>query len=420
MGWNDHTHSQLNAHWNEQSEPAAASCPKDLREVVSGVVEVTRWDKDFADCLCPACGRTDARLFYDDRFPVIYCFGSGCEDSNSSTNAELVRRAKQVCGERGFKVELTQRDKAQIAFRRRLKVLEAQAKNRLLPRLLKQPAVTMVQWERESPYPVAGVAVEKHWRLLLMGLHEQEQTILSRYIPGKGITSGYSPPRVWIGYLWESGGPEFSISFKTVTDWLAKPCPYGPQVSVCTFKPWRTSGSHTQALDNFGKRSKEWVERKDYFVAESDVLSREQFGCIIRWIQKFATLRAIVDTGNKSLHGWFEELEPPPRQTLKEPRFSGDSVMDEPAEWAEYKRTCDAWKQKHKAEIAHDLWRWKEFYRRRTEFYAILRGLACDPGMFRLASTARLPGVERLDDEGRPTGRWQRLLYLNPKYPVKL
>lgn len=162
MGWNDHftQRRQASVPWDEHSQQPHA--PKDLRDVIEGLVEVTRWDKGFADCLCPSCGRSDGILFYDGRFPVVSCFSTGCADPNRRTNAELVERTKQVCGRRGGKFELTERDKAQIAFRRRLKFGEAQARSRLLPQLLKQSPVELKQWQRESPCPLAEVPVEKH------------------------------------------------------------------------------------------------------------------------------------------------------------------------------------------------------------------------------------------------------------------
>ena len=53
----------------------------------------------------------------------------------------------------------------------------------------------------------------------------------------------------------------------------------------------------------------------------------------------------------------------------------------------------------------------------RERWYEGLDGLGCDPQALS-SLTARLPGVERLDRDGQPTGRWQRLLYLDPKCPV--
>ncbi len=385
----------------------------DLRQAVAGILEVTRWDKGFADCECPACHRADARLFYDGKFPVVFCFSSGCATQNASVNEELRQRTKQIFGENGIPFKLTKEEKEQVESRRRLKAVEARAKNLMLPQLLKQPSVPLESWAASSPYPMRQVPVPEHWRLLLMALHKQEPAVSPYYVPGKGLYSGFTPPPIWIGELWETGKPEFARNFKSVVDWLKKRRPYGPQISVCTFQPSRYKGNDVLYLRNYASRSKEWVKQRLYLVLESDTLSREQFGHVIRWAMKFLTLRCIVDTGGKSIHAWFEAPDFPVPLTPDFGRLGDQDFED----WS---RRHDEHRQRYAKLIVKDAWRKAAFYRRRDEFYAILTGLGCDPGMFRLASTARLPGVERTDDEGNPTGRWQQLIHLNPKYPIEL
>jgi len=394
MGWNDHeTHRRpTNVHWTEQSEQPHS--PKDLREVVDGLVEVTSWHREFAACLCPACQREDGRLWLG-RYPTVSCFSAGCADFNRQVNAELVERTKQACGRRGLKIKLTREDKAEIARRKDLQVTEAQARNRLLPEMLKRPGVPLEEWQSESPYPLAGVPVSDHWKLLISGLYEPDTERWARLD---------WLPRIWVGYLEESGGSQFAMNFKTRTEWLAARCPYGPQISVCVFKPYRTERGERFSLKDMGSRSKQWVLRKDYLVAESDVLSREQFGHVLHWIKHRSVLRALVDTGGKSLHGWFELPGPPELKSPPEARWSRFSL--------------DAWRKTHPVESKREDWEQAKFWRDRDKFLAILKGLTCDPNMFRWAATARLPGVERLDDDGNPTGRMQRLLYFDPKYPV--
>lgn len=103
------------------------------------------------------------------------------------------------------------------------------------------------------------------------------------------------------------------------------------------------------------------IARTKFLVVESDKLNRDEVGAIFRWMQTCnqMTLRAVVDTGNRSLHGWFE---------------------------------CPSEGLSEKLKI-------------------ILTGFGCDPAMFRPAQPCRLPGV------GRDTGRWQELLYLAPPSP---
>jgi hypothetical protein len=392
-----------------------------LRQIVDGVVDVRHWRSGFAECVCPSCDRTDAALFCDGRFPIVYCFSTGCAAHNATINAELISRTKQFVGESGIKIRLTPEEKAQIEFRRNIKILETKAKHLMLPQLLRGKPVAKASWLDVSPYPLISIPVEQHWKALLSGLFMWEDYRPACSAPGGGVLVEYVPPLIWIGELYETGGPEYYINFKTVAEWLAKPRPYGPQISVCSFKDYLFKGNGVLSMANHGSRTKEWVKRKDYFVAESDLISPEEFGLVIKWIQLFATIRAIVDTGNKSLHCWFDMPSSPKPTAPPAPPYVCESLLCwESRARGDNNRLWKEWKTKYKAEIARDEWAARQSFRRREEFYAILRGLGCDGKMFGLASTARLPGVERMDQTGSPTGRWQRLLYLNPKYPVLL
>jgi hypothetical protein len=391
-----------------------------LRHIVTGIVDIRGWHSGFAECVCPSCGRIDAALFCDGRFPIVYCFSTGCAAHNATVNAEMVSRTKRIVGESGVKIRLTPQEKAQIQLRRDIKVLEAKAKNLMLPQLLLGKPVPKESWLDVSPYPVADLPVEQHWKALLSGLFEQEDFVPVSSAPD-GVRLGHVPPLFWIGELYETGSSDHAVNFKTVVAWLAKGQPYGPQISVCSFKTQLVREGRILQMQDHGSRTKEWVEKKDYLVAESDSISPEQFGLVIRWIQGFATLRAIVDTGNKSLHCWFDIPAPPKRKTPPAPAYTNELW----ASWGsggreEHDRLWKEWKNNYKAEIARDEWASQQFFRRKEEFYAILRGLGCDGKMFGLASTARLPGVERRDKNGTPTGRWQQLLFLNPKFSISI
>lgn len=158
--------------------------------------------------------------------------------------------------------------------------------------------------------------------------------------------------------------------FRYVVNWLKESeCP-GPMICPATFADnWQTGRS----ID--GHRVKELVGERSYIVCESDTLSIEVFGRVIFYLTTFLTLRAVVHTGGKSIHCWFDY-----------PRFSSSGSP----------------------------------FNARRELHAILEGLGCDPAMFGWASTARLPGCRRADKDGTLTDQWQRLIYLNPKYPVNL
>ena len=106
-------------------------------------------------------------------------------------------------------------------------------------------------------------------------------------------------------------------------------------------------------------RSNPNVAVAKYLVVESDELNHDQIAAVFRWLEVSVgmRLRAIVDTAGKSLHGWFDHPSP--------------GLL--------------------------------------TELKACLPLLGCDPAMFTLSQPCRLPGVIRPE-----TGRYQRLLYLNP------
>src|SRR5207244_2192237 len=134
---------------------------------------------------------------------------------------------------------------------------------------------------------------------LLMGLYKQ------RPLKHWYGNIDNAPPLVWIGHPWESGGREFAHRFRAVTEWLEKGKCFGTHISVCTFRRWIRKGDCVLWIMDIASRTSEWVHTSEYFVAESDILSREDFGNVVLWIQKHAILRAIVDTGGKSIHCWF-------------------------------------------------------------------------------------------------------------------
>jgi len=111
---------------------------------------------------------------------------------------------------------------------------------------------------------------------------------------------------LWIGGKYDSCGDDASESkkercrshFRPVADWLKER--HAPEQFTCpsVFRP----GTHS--------RCNEAVTQRRYLVIESDLLSKVQMSSVISWRRQFMRLPAIVDTGGKSLHGWFDA--PPP------------------------------------------------------------------------------------------------------------
>lgn len=215
--------------------------------------------------------------------------------------------------------------------------------------------------------------VEDHWKLLLKANYALNGIQLDEWrCPGNKWANGDfcgNPswlPFLWMGELYDTGPP----NLKVVPKWLrCRACP-GPQICPAEFK-------------DTSRRAKGYVSRRDFLVIESDDLPLEVFGNVALFVTEKLNLnlRAVVYTGGKSIHCWFD--------------YNWLLFLR-----TRYRRKCD--------DAEH------------FENLAVLTGLGCDPKMFGMASTTRMPGCERLDDEGNPTGRWQRLVYLNPKFTENL
>jgi hypothetical protein len=150
------------------------------------------------------------------------------------------------------------------------------------------------------------------------------------------LTTLFQPHDVlWMGEV-------FQKSFLTLEEWLKRPAIFGCFVSHCTFKP----KSKSRCNDNVAERK--------YLVVESDELKPHEVMAVFRALEQHhgLTLRALVNTGGKSIHAWF--------------KWEGDA-----GDWA-----------------------------------AVLKGYKCDPATLRPSQPVRLPGIIRPD-----TGRPQELLF---------
>lgn len=134
--------------------------------------------------------------------------------------------------------------------------------------------------------------------------------------------------------------------FKAAKEWFAKyqcpgefTCPSAFQQGVCS----RSGGN---------------VKEQRFLVVESDELSYDATGAVFRWlVSQGDVLRAVVDTANKSLHGWFE------------------------------------WPSENRVKLLKGL----------------LPLLQCDPKMFGASQPCRLPGAIRTT--GPRAGSRQRLIF---------
>jgi hypothetical protein len=329
-------------------------------------------------------------VYLDGKFPVMTCFHGSCVPVRAEVNQRLFDAWVDFCDGHDIKIELTPEEKAERGFRKHLRRLKADARLRLAPVTI-GAGVPVEDWARESPFKLDDWPVKSHWELYIAGLFAPDDLL-------------------WIGELYESGR-DYKHCFRTAAEWISQmDISPGPQICAAPFKPSNlisveagdkrlqdgimfkdipesddVLGYDLRGVRNFmpradGKgfigvyraqgeyrRAKEFIRSQLYIVVESDVLDKARFGSIVRYFQKYTTLRALTDTGGKSIHALFD--------------------------WPDL------------SEI------------KLRELYAIAEGLGADPKLFRACVTTRLPGCKRLDAEFNVLG-WQRLLYLNPKFKI--
>jgi hypothetical protein len=365
----------------------------DVQNLVEQHVQDLHWQGEYADCLCPLGHQ--ARVYINQTFPHLHCFHASCEADVLAVNARL-REASAWLGDTALKFEQTPEEKAAQKLKKHLRRLERNAKEFLLPKFRKEP-VLVEEWQTSSPFGFSADPIEDHWMLFLGGLFNKEDL-------------------VWVGELRESG-PNFKRSFRGPSEWIAEEqSAPGQYVGVWTFKHTWSDGS----------RCKRNAERRVLQILESDSENCETHGRVIKWAQKYMRLRSLVDTGGKSLHAGFEPLEvehrdfprKPDREIYQKHPSGTHGYYIDVSENANYQQELDEWNARHGKKWRVYQQQFERIERRRLELNAILVGLGCDKNMLTSNLTTRLPGHIRLDEEGRETERWQRLLYLDPIYEI--
>jgi hypothetical protein len=229
-----------------------------------------------------------------DKVPTVFCFHSSClpevEAANKALRSAIAKAAS------GSKTEIKRKPptpeemarQRQQAAREQLKARAAKSLSQILDGCKMGPADF---WE-SSPVPLKEEA-SNDWRLLLQ-LFQPEDVI---WIGGKYDSCGNDAP--------EGRKEGCRRHFRAVPDWLREK--EAPEQFTCPslFR----AGTHS--------RCTEAVMRRRFLVIESDVLSKDEMSAVINWCRQFMRLRAIVDTGGKSLHGWFDAPPPEFEEELK-------------------------------------------------------------------------------------------------------
>ena len=324
------------------------SQPPEIYKVVENIVGPVTWvgDGDHGLCECPGkwqhTGRdakTDTTIFLSGA-PTIYCFHASCGASVAAANLRL-RRAlgptwELILPGGGFlrsgenvipagqpvpprapvpaSGSLQEEQRLRDAIRLQVQVL----KPRLLETFRWDPAD---MWE-ESPVRLSENH-EDDWKLWLE-LWKAEDVI-------------------WCGDTYDSGQEHHKNNFCTPADWNLRR-PAGNFTCGSAFQP-----------GTFSRKNEHTVRR--FMVIESDTLTKPEMGAIFRWMicKMGYKLQCVVDTGGKSIHGWFN-LPP-----------------------------CALFEERLKV---------------------ALTALGCDPALFKPSQPVRVPGIERTP------GTWQTLLWI--------
>jgi hypothetical protein len=311
------------------SSPVTQTAPQSATEIAETMLGQIDWmSPTHGYCNCPGQARHTGKnghrdlAVYLDSIPTIHCVHSSCSAVVAATNKKLrdaILNGTPVSERKTSTEDKARRKEREDNERLRLRVTKA------LPQVLKRFVWPYAQIIADSPIIVTGNEQE-HWKMLLQKFQADDV--------------------VWIGDTYASGKPEHTAHFKTATDWLKCSIAPGPYICPAVFK----NMSFARSNDN--------IIARRFLVVESDTLNRDQVGSVFRWLHEGCDLKliAIVDTGGKSLHGWFE--------------FEEDLIDD---------------------------------------LKSVLPSFQCDPKLFTPSQPVRLPGVLRHNGGGK----YQKLVYLS-------
>ena len=285
----------------------------DPRQTASRLLGAIDWQTEVSGyCRCPGeslhthtTRKQDCRVNVDGA-PTIYCFHASCIPAVAAAN-QLLRRELSACT---WALRLP--DGRVI---RNGDVM--QATGTILPReVIKQRAVlARVSESDQLDREAFTAAVETFKPDLFSSFHWPYAQIVAdspRAVADRDAEDQFrtwlrlwpAHSTVWIGDIWSSGKPEHRAHFRPISEWSRIGPAMGNYTCGSSFKP----GVH--------QRSNENLNGHRFLVLESDTLSRDEVGAIFSYVGRRLklTLRAIVDTAGKSLHGWFDAPRTPEMQ----------------------------------------------------------------------------------------------------------
>ena len=237
----------------------------------------------------------DCRVFLERPAPTVFCVHTSCQSEVAEMNHRLrsevgKHEAAAAKGERCAPVAsptTTRRSKEEIAAERenlRKRALATRAQN-ALPLILKDWA-----WDRADMWADSADIPESPL--------EQARAVLRLFPAGDVVWCGEFKDSIARDLLEEVHPGRLARvarCFRPVEEWLDERAVPGPRVCPSAFK----AGSHSRGTDE--------VAARRFVVIEHDNMAMEEQAAVLRWLSHAGYhLRAVVFTGGKSLHGWFD------------------------------------------------------------------------------------------------------------------
>jgi len=140
---------------------------------------------------------------------------------------------------------------------------------------------------------------------------EQAHAMLARLFAPEAI--------LWMGTPYDSGEPRYALNFRATRDWLTLDR-LPPRLAAGVFR----MGSHSRAEASVLARPFVVIESDELIghkprTAEERAENRELCAALLSFLRSRLkmSLRAVIDTGGKSLHGWFDRPTPEGMNALR-------------------------------------------------------------------------------------------------------
>ena len=342
-----------------------APCLSTRAAIAEQLLGEVHWHSDTSGfCRCPGeahhttpSGRRDCRVMLDGA-PTLHCFHTSCADALASVNYEL--RASIA------KAEMSGHEppvSAAVRRERKRQRREAEQKREKEEALARRAATALPEilvryaWDHAHVWEASAIRLEGPPA-------DDWRLLLGCLYPADAV--------LWTGEKHQSGKPRHARRFRTVRDWLIVGEAPAPLICPAIFKTGSCSRCDADVIarpylvldgDSVDSVCAAKLARKEKLTPEDMERNRAACLAVFNWLrlETDLQLRAIADSGAKSAHGWFE--------------YPDAAALD--------------------------------------DLRLTMRALGLDKATLGASQPVRLPGVRRAE-----TGRWQKLLYLNPKTKI--